>query len=107
MPANIGNINRVLPGLIENVNSPKLIPKADKAEGTSGDFGGLLSNMIQNVANAQAESGKLEDAMLAGEPVELHQVMIKGAQAGVSMDLLLEVRNKLLDAYKELMRMPM
>lgn len=105
--SNIGNINRVVPGLIENINSPKLVSNANTAKETGGDFGGLLTQMIQNVGSAQAESGRLEEAMLAGEPVELHQVMIKAEEAGVSMDLLLEVRNKLMDAYKELMRMPM
>ena len=80
--SNIGNINRVVPGLIENINSPKLVSNADSAKDIGGDFGGLLSKMIQNVGNAQAESGQLEQAMLAGEPVELHQVMIKAEEAG-------------------------
>ena len=41
-----------------------------------------------------------------GDPVELHQVMIKAEEAGVAMDLLLEIRNRLLNAYNDLIRMP-
>jgi flagellar hook-basal body complex protein FliE len=38
--------------------------------------------------------------------VELHQVMIKAEEAGLATDLLLEIRNKLINAYNQLMNMP-
>ncbi|MEE8404551.1 MAG: flagellar hook-basal body complex protein FliE [candidate division Zixibacteria bacterium] len=41
-----------------------------------------------------------------GDPVELHQVMIKAEEAGLATDLLLEIRNRLISAYNELIRMP-
>ena len=44
---------------------------------------------------------------MAGEPIELHEVMIRAEQAGVATDLLLEIRNKLVTAYNEVLRMPM
>ena len=43
--------------------------------------------------------------MLSGENVPLHQVMIATEEASVSFQLMVEVRNKLLEAYQELMRM--
>jgi flagellar hook-basal body complex protein FliE len=43
--------------------------------------------------------------MLSGQNVPLHQVMIASEEASVSFQLMLEVRNKLLDGYQELMRM--
>ena len=63
--------------------------------------------MIGDVNDLQMESAQLQQAFLAGEPVELHQVMIKAEEAGLSMDLLLEIRNKLVNAYNEIIRMPM
>ena len=106
MSNNIVNINRVVPGLVEKLN-PAKIGGSSNGEVSGENFGEMFSKLIESVSEAQKESHHLEAAMLAGEPVELHQVMIKAEQAGVSMDLLLEIRNKLMSAYTELMRMPM
>jgi flagellar hook-basal body complex protein FliE len=43
--------------------------------------------------------------MVAGEPVDLHEVMISSEEAGIAFDLMMEIRNKLLDAYQEIQRM--
>ncbi len=105
MSNGIGNINRLVPGLIENLDPKKL--ESGASEGTSeGNFTEIFSNMINSVNDLQADAAGLQDAFMAGEPVELHEVMIKAQEAGVAMDLLLEVRNKLVNAYSELMRMP-
>ncbi|MBU2652480.1 MAG: flagellar hook-basal body complex protein FliE [Bacteroidetes bacterium] len=48
----------------------------------------------------------MQQAFLDGEPVELHQVMVKAEEAGIATELLIEIRNKLVDAYSELIRMP-
>jgi flagellar hook-basal body complex protein FliE len=71
------------------------------------NFGDMLSNAINSVNGLQQNSAAMQQAMLNGENVELHDVMIKAEQAGISMDLLLEVRNRLINGYSELMRMPM
>ncbi len=106
MTNNIANINRVIPGLVEKLN-PTKVDGNSNGEVSGENFGDMFGKLIQSVSEAQTQSHNVEEAMLAGEPVELHQVMIKAEQAGVSMDLLLEIRNKLINAYTELMRMPM
>jgi flagellar hook-basal body complex protein FliE len=101
----VGNVNRLVPGLIErlDVNQGEMNRPESKSE---SNFTEIFSNMVQSVDNLQKESSQVQAAMMAGEPVELHQVMIKAEEAGIAMDLLLQVRNKLVDAYNELMRMP-
>jgi flagellar hook-basal body complex protein FliE len=103
-PITIGQ--RLVPGIIEKsgLSTPMIGPKP--ASGSS-EFGDLISNMVNSVDQLQKESSHTQEAFMAGEAVELHQVMIKAEEAGVAMDLLLEVRNKLLDAYKQLIAMPM
>ncbi|MFQ6008178.1 MAG: flagellar hook-basal body complex protein FliE, partial [Candidatus Zixiibacteriota bacterium] len=70
------------------------------------NFGDLLVSLIDSVNELQKESAQSQDAFLNGEPVELHQVMIKAEEAGLAMELLLEIRNRLVNAYNELLRMP-
>jgi flagellar hook-basal body complex protein FliE len=69
-------------------------------------FGEFLANAIKGVENLQSEAGEAQDKLVRGEAAELHQVMIAAEKAGISFDLLLEIRRKLLDAYQELIRMP-
>lgn len=104
MSGNIVKINRVLPGLLESVGQSKP-PSAGKTDGPG--FAEQLGKLIDATNEAQIESGKIQEAFLSGEPVELHQVMIKAEEAGLTMDLLMEVRNKLVTAYKDLVTMPM
>lgn len=101
----IGNINRLVPGLIEQTSSVKsdLTKTTDSKE---AGFSEIFSNMLNSVDAIQKDSAQMQDAFMNGEPVELHQMMIKAQEAGISMDLLLEVRNKLVNAYSEIMRMP-
>lgn len=103
---NIGNIQRLVPGLVENLNSVKPSIQ-DSPETNEGNFTEIFSNLINSVSESQQDSAAMQQALLSGDPVELHEVMIKAEEAGLSMDLLLEVRNKLVNAYNEFMRMPL
>jgi flagellar hook-basal body complex protein FliE len=99
---------RLVPGLIERPGTTAPSGKGEAAGAVDQPtFSDLLSDMVESVNNLQSESAQSQQAFLAGEPVELHQMMIKAEEAGVAMDLLLEVRNKLLTAYNDLIKMPM
>jgi len=104
----INNLNRMVPGLIEQ---PAAKPTSVAAPGTNstdkGSFADVFSDLVGSVNDLQSEAGLAQKALLSGDPVELHDVMIKLEQAGVAMDLLLEIRNRLLNGFTELMRMPM
>ncbi len=72
--------------------------------GTPG-FGQWLADAVARVNQAQLDADKLSMALAAGEPVELHQVMIATEQANLLLNLTVQLRNKALEAYQEIMRL--
>ena len=79
---------------------------AQPANTTGADFSATLNKAINAVNDAQMESGALKKAFEVGDPnVDLPQVMVASQKAKVSFEAMLEVRNKLLEAYREVMRM--
>ncbi len=76
---------------------------------TSGEAGTSFANMLkslaQDVSVKSAQAGEAVQGVLAGEGVPLHQAVIAAEEASVSFQLMVEVRNKLLESYQELMRM--
>jgi len=66
---------------------------------------GTLRNFVGEVNAKQAEASGSVNSLLSGEKVPLHQTMIKIEEAGVAFQLMVEVRNKLMESYQELMRM--
>jgi flagellar hook-basal body complex protein FliE len=67
-------------------------------------FEGVLADSLQSVSNLQADVRGKVRGMVMGEDVELHDVMIAGSKAEVAFNLLLEVRNKMVDAWEKLSR---
>ncbi|WP_266159753.1 flagellar hook-basal body complex protein FliE, partial [Dyella silvatica] len=72
-----------------------------------GDFGALLQQSIAAVGNNQAEAGKLAASFERGDAgADLGRTMIAVQKSDLSLRGLIEVRNKLVDAYKDIMNMP-
>lgn len=87
---------------------------AERAQGvkpaeTGGvDFGDLLKNSIQAVNEVRQQSSAMKTAFELGDPeVDLASVMIASEKASVAFEATLQVRNKLLEAYKDVMNMAM
>lgn len=72
--------------------------------GTTG-FEKAAAGLVGQVASKQAAAGESMNQLLSGQNVSLHQTMIAMEEASISFQLMVEVRNKLLEAYQELMRM--
>lgn len=71
------------------------------------DFQTMFGNAINNVNQQQQKSGELRTRFEKGDPtVDLPEVMIAAQKASVSFDAMKEVRNKLVEAYKDIMNMP-
>src|SRR5258708_38145000 len=96
MPISVGGLSPLTPAL--------------PSSGASGpppgaDFGSAL----KQAAGALGElSGKADASSLAlaqGEPIDIHEVMLNTEQASLGFSMALQVRNKLIDAYQEVMRM--
>ena len=98
-------VQRLVPGLVERTE-PKTAVSLPAAV-DQPKFSDMVTDLLQSVNGVQNEAAAIQQAYLAGEEVELHQMMIKAEEAGISMDLLLEIRNRLVDAYNDLMRMPL
>lgn len=75
--------------------------------GTGGPdvFGNMLGQLVNEVNTKGAASTDAVNGLLSGKDVSLHQTMIAVEEASVSFQLMVEVRNKLLESYQELMRM--
>jgi flagellar hook-basal body complex protein FliE len=72
----------------------------------AGDFGQLVGNLLQDVNQSQNQAADAVAQLAAGKTDNVHQVMIALGKAEVSFNYMLEVRNRLLDAYKQVMQMP-
>lgn len=72
----------------------------------AGDFGQLVGNVLQDVNRSQNQASDAVAQLAAGKTDNVHQVMIALGKAEVSFNYMLEVRNRLLDAYKQVMQMP-
>ncbi len=75
------------------------------APGTPNGFGEMLGSLVDTVGTKQAEANQLTQKVLLGETDQLHQSVIAMQEAGVAFSLMVEVRNKLVESYQELMRM--
>ncbi|HEY4303992.1 MAG TPA: flagellar hook-basal body complex protein FliE [Gemmatimonadaceae bacterium] len=68
-------------------------------------FGDSLKRALNDVSTSQDVSQDYIQKFVRGEPVELHQVMAAAEEASISLEMLVELRNKLMDAYKTVMSM--
>jgi flagellar hook-basal body complex protein FliE len=99
----IHSISSVNPGIISPSLSKKQISPSEATE----NFGQILSKTIDEVNRAQVHSDRMTEKLVRGENVDLHQVMIASQKASITLQTTMEVRNKVVEAYQEIMRMPM
>ena len=86
---------------------PPAISHANPQTNQPSDFAALLKMGVQNVNQAQKLSGSLKKAFEMGNPnVDLPQVMVASQKSGLAFKAMLEVRTKLMNAYKDIMSMP-
>ena len=77
--------------------------KSDKKKEVS--FDKTLEGFINDVDQAQKFAGESVEKLLTGEIKDIHDVMVAVEKAGTSFELMMEIRNKMIDAYREIMRM--
>lgn len=68
-------------------------------------FQEVLKNAFNQVNQLQKESQGMTQKLITGEVEDVHQVMIAAQKASLSLDLTIQVRNKVIEAYQEVMRM--
>ncbi len=75
------------------------------SSGNGPSFGDALKHALGEVSQAQDTAQDYVQRFVRGEPVELHQVMAAAEEAQLSLEMLVELRNKLMDAYKTVMNL--
>lgn len=80
--------------------------QSETDEIASVDFSEKLKSAVDQVNNAQMTADKLSEQFVSGQSnVDLHEVMISLQKANVSFQSMIQVRNKLVTAYQEIMNM--
>jgi flagellar hook-basal body complex protein FliE len=92
---------------IQGINTEFLFPsKTNKSTENNGiSFQNTLKELVSNVDKQMKESDQLTQDFATGKNNNIHEVMIASEKSGISLRFLLQIRNKLLDAYQEIMRM--
>jgi len=95
---------------IQSFGLPREIPFLKKeitgdkpVEGKS--FGDTLKEFVHDVDKMQKVADYQVERYAAGDLKDIHEVMIAAQKANLSLQLLVEIRNKVLDSYREIMRM--
>ena len=77
---------------------------AHAAAPSRGGFGELLQSSLDRVDQLQAEADRAAEDLTVGSQTDIHSAMIAVEKAGIALELALQIRNKLLNAYETLMR---
>lgn len=74
---------------------------------STNSFGDLLTNALNNVNDLHKDAGKKTTAFVLGDrSVTLAEIMIARSKAGIGSDAAIQIRNKAIEGYKEIMSMP-
>lgn len=92
--------------VIKEALAPTGSPANPSAAG-DGKFGDLLHSFLADVNDLQIKSDAAVKSFAAGEEADLHKVVVAISKADLAFRYMLEVRNKLVDAYTEIMRTPL
>ena len=105
----LGSINPIATSALQRIDAPlpkiglpgTTNPTANPAQG----FGQMLDGVVGAVDAKQQAASALTRQVLVGDTDQLHQSVIAMQEAGVAFSMMVEVRNKLVESYQELMRM--
>ncbi|TYQ13155.1 UNVERIFIED_CONTAM: flagellar hook-basal body complex protein FliE [Acetivibrio alkalicellulosi] len=70
-----------------------------------GNFGEYLNNAIKRVDELEKDSRTITEDFAAGRTDNIHQVMIAAQKSEIALQFTMQIRNKIMDAYNEIMRM--
>jgi len=93
----ISSISGSLPGINQ--------AKVSGSNNSEVSFKDMLLDAINSVDQLQQESDAITEDFIAGRTDSIHDVMIAGTKASLALDFMIEVRNKIMEAYQEIMRM--
>jgi flagellar hook-basal body complex protein FliE len=102
MQTRLDLLTRAIPGISSQDTGIKQLPVMGEGENS---FGNTLTRVLNEVSDARDYSSDLTKRFAAGENVELHQVMAASEEAGIALDMVIELRNKMVEAYRSVIAM--
>jgi flagellar hook-basal body complex protein FliE len=90
-------IGKVFPGIGTNQAKPSA---------SAAGSGNFFEELVAKVGDLQSQADNKIKTMVTGESRELHEVMLAVEKANISFQFLTQVRNKAMEAYQEIMKMP-
>jgi flagellar hook-basal body complex protein FliE len=100
MSMNISGLNSLIPV------SPELAAPAAPASGSAGtSFTNVLSSAINEVESSRSSAANSVDQFLSGDGGDLHSTILASQRADLEFQMFMQVRNKVVSAYQEIMKM--
>lgn len=84
--------------LLNNIGMQSLEKNIDEKK----SFSDVISNAINNVNEKQINADNSIESLIKGDDITMHEVMLSMQESQLSMQLLIEVRNKIVEAYQEI-----
>lgn len=97
---NINTVNQV-----SSLTTQATTAKTSSPFEAQESFATILKDSLEKVNETQIQSDEMTQKLINGDDVELHDVMISAQKANITLQATLEVRNKAVEAYQEIMRM--
>ena len=86
---------------------PDGLPRTDAPEATAGSFRTAMANALKDVSKSQMEAGRLQRELTLDNPaVSVEETMVAMQKAQIGFQATLQVRNRLAQAYSDIMNMP-
>ncbi|MGA3173658.1 MAG: flagellar hook-basal body complex protein FliE [Syntrophorhabdales bacterium] len=79
--------------------------EAAKTRKSETSFSEILKDSINKVMELEEEAGKQAERLTKMESQDVHNTMISAQKADLTFQLMMQIRNKIIDAYQEIMRM--
>lgn len=99
-------MTKILPGYRPFTLPDSRAQKLDTGDlKSSQSFSKIFKDLISDTNSLQSDAARIAEKFALGEIADVHEVMIAAEKAGVAFELVMEIRNKLVEAYQEFMRM--
>ncbi len=93
------------PERLDNERSHSLPSRSKESGSPDISFQDLLKGLVQQVDSLQKEADASIQGLATGETTDIHDVTMKMEEAGIAFDLMMQVRNKLVEAYQQIIKM--
>ncbi|HZS44092.1 MAG TPA: flagellar hook-basal body complex protein FliE [Blastocatellia bacterium] len=100
----MSNLNLIVNGL-GSANISQLTNTGNKPAVGDNTFGELLTNAISETNKLQQQSAEQVEKLMTGQVQDVHTALIAVQKADLSFQMMMQVKNKLMDAYNEVMKM--